>query len=209
MFINILFENPDKYFIWLVLVIFSICLHEYFHAQVALMQGDDTAARDGHLTLNPMKQMGPISLVLCAVIGIAFGSVPVNPSNFRKNYSRALVSFAGPFANLMLFVIFVILAALASHFNAPERSFYLLYMGATLNIVLFMFNMLPIPPLDGFEILSYFFPKIHDVKPEIINVIYVGLFFLVFACFQYLYILGSSIAYQCILLLCKILSRIL
>lgn len=79
LFITQLFEDPQRFFIWLLVVIFSICCHEFMHAWAALKQGDPTAADEGHLTLNPMKQMGPFSLVMLAVCGIAWGRVPVRP----------------------------------------------------------------------------------------------------------------------------------
>ncbi|MCK5845103.1 MAG: site-2 protease family protein, partial [Victivallales bacterium] len=87
----------------LLIIVFSICCHEYMHARTALWQGDDTAARTGHLTLNPLKQMGLISIFMLFMFGIAFGQVPVNPNKMRKPWGEALVSFAGPFANIALF----------------------------------------------------------------------------------------------------------
>ena len=75
-------------------VIPSICLHEYFHAQVAFWCGDDTAAHYGHLTLNPLRQMGWISLVMFFILGIAWGMVPVDRRRLSKGQA-ALVSFSG------------------------------------------------------------------------------------------------------------------
>jgi Zn-dependent protease len=138
------------------------------HAQVALWQGDSTAAEQGHLTLNPLKQMGVFSIIMLLVIGFAFGSVPVNPARMKHRYSEALVSFAGPFANLMLFFIFIVLSSFANiHSNAP--AFKMFFIGAELNFVLFCFNMVPIPPLDGFGIFSSFFPKMKNSNSEFLN----------------------------------------
>ena len=109
LFITQLFEDPQRFFIWLLVVIFSICCHEFMHAWAALKQGDPTAADEGHLTLNPMKQMGPFSLVMLAVCGIAWGRVPVRPWQMRHRHSDALVSLAGPATNFGLFLIFGIL----------------------------------------------------------------------------------------------------
>ena len=117
MFIKLLFSDPNTYLMWVTLVVFSICCHEYLHARVALWQGDSTAADQGHLTLNPMKQMGLFSIIMLLVIGISWGQVPVNPSRMKHKYSDALVSFAGPFMNLILFLIFAIAASVVATLN--------------------------------------------------------------------------------------------
>ena len=74
-FITSLFSDPEYFWCVTLAVIPSICLHEYFHAQVAFWCGDDTAAHYGHLTLNPLRQMGWISLVMFFILGIAWGMV--------------------------------------------------------------------------------------------------------------------------------------
>ena len=89
MFIARLIENPRVYAPLALIVIFSICAHELMHAWTALKQGDDTAARLGHLTLNPLKQMGVVSLVMFAFVGVAWGAVPVDPSRMRRRWSHA------------------------------------------------------------------------------------------------------------------------
>jgi Zn-dependent protease len=187
---------------WVTLVVFSICCHEYFHARVALWQGDSTAADQGHLTINPMKQMGLFAIIMLMVIGISWGQVPVNPSRMRHRYSNALVSFAGPFMNLALFLAFAIGASFVAMFNphvahssgGPEfGAMMLLSLGAALNIVLFIFNMLPIPILDGFNVFSYFFPGIHNVNPELKNGISIVLFIVVFIYFDIIWKLGFLI----------------
>jgi Zn-dependent protease len=202
MFIKLLLSDPNTYFMWVTLVVFSICCHEYFHARVALWQGDSTAADQGHLTLNPVKQMGLFSIVMLLLIGISWGQVPVNPSKMKHKYSDALVSFAGPFMNLMLFLIFAVGAAIVVRFSpqiaqnssGPEfGAMMLLSLGAALNIVLFIFNMLPIPILDGFNVFSFLFPGIHNVNPELKNGITVVLFILVFIYFDIIWRLGFII----------------
>jgi Zn-dependent protease len=171
LFISMLWEDPNSFFMWIFIVIFSICCHEYMHAQVALWQGDSTAADQGHLTLNPLRQMGLFSLILLAVLGLAWGQVPVNPARMRHKYSDALVSFAGPGTNLALFIIFTIIYALIVIVNKSSSSELIskevagtavgfLEMGATLNFVLFVLNMLPVPGFDGWHVLCSFFPKL-------------------------------------------------
>ncbi len=202
MFIKLLFSDPNTYLMWVTLVVFSICCHEYLHARVALWQGDSTAADQGHLTLNPMKQMGLFSIIMLMVIGISWGQVPVNPSRMKHKYSDALVSFAGPFMNFILFVIFAIAASVVATFNpnighntgsVGYGAIMLLSLGAALNIVLFIFNMLPIPILDGFNVFSFIFPGIHNVNAELKNGITVVLFILVFMYFEIIWTLGFFI----------------
>ena len=204
MFISELARNPDFYLTIMVLVVFSICCHEYAHAQMALWQGDHTAADAGHLTLNPLVQMGPVSLVICALIGIAWGRVPVNPANYRYRYSKALVAFAGPLMNLLLFVSFCLLAALFHRLAMPERLIAFFFFGAILNIVLFIFNMLPVPMLDGADVFYFLFPKINDLNQEVRNGIQAFLFIVVFLSFDTLYRIGAYFARLLIMLFEKI-----
>lgn len=160
LFITHLWRDPRLFFSVAVMVIFSICIHEFMHAWAALKAGDDTAARHGHLTLNPFKQMGIFSLVLFCFFGLAWGRVPVNPQNMRGKYAPALVSFAGPFSNIVLSQFFLILTYIC--FKAQwgnDFSLNMLLYGAQLNIVLFVLNMLPVPGFDGYAIISNMFPK--------------------------------------------------
>ena len=163
---------------WVILVMFSICFHEYAHAYIALKQGDSTAAEKGHLSLNPMIQMGTVSIVMLLIIGISWGAVPVNPSRMKHKYSHALVSFAGPAANLLLFLIFCLLTVLFQNTNVNTYK-DMFYLGAKLNMVLFLFNMLPVPILDGWTVFSYIFPKLREVGDEVKN----GMVFMVFVLF--------------------------
>ena len=103
LFIQVLFTNPTYFLMVCLIVVFSVCLHEYFHAQVAVLEGDFTLRN--HLTLNPLKQMGFMSLLMLALIGIAWGSVPVDRSLLRSRWSMLKISLAGPLANLLLFLI--------------------------------------------------------------------------------------------------------
>ena len=154
-----------------LIIVFSICFHEYMHARAALWRGDDTAARLGHLSLDPLKQMGVVSLVLLAVIGIAFGRVPVNPARLRGKYDEAIVSFAGPFANIILTLVFCVAFAVVWHFRLANGNFVfnVLYFGAVINAALFLLNMIPIPPLDGHGVAKTFFPALRNTSSEFLN----------------------------------------
>ena len=102
LFIQTLWTNPVYFFTVCLIVTFSVCLHEYFHAWMGVREGDYTL--QDHLTLNPVKQMGFMSLLMMAFFGIAWGGVPVNPTLLRGRWSMLKVSVAGPVANFVLFL---------------------------------------------------------------------------------------------------------
>lgn len=188
-FISELFRNPEYFWLVTLSVIPSICLHEYFHAQVALWCGDDTAARNGHLTLNPLRQMGWISLILFLVIGIAWGMVPVD----RRRLSRVqafLVSFAGPFMNLVLALLAwcacVFLPGLVEQNRVPLLLLHYAFCLGLFNLVLFVINILPIPRLDGWNILSLFF-RFRAMTSEWIKGTMLLLMLLLILSFPYVY----------------------
>ena len=159
LFLSYLWEDPRFFLSWVIIVTFSICLHELAHAYTALRCGDDTAAREGHLSLNPLVQMGVSSLIILALFGIAWGAVPVNVANLRKRTDGALVAAAGPAANLVLCLGFALAAAVAVRvlgINHPVNQFFM--FGSVANGVLCLFNMLPVPMFDGWAVFSLFVP---------------------------------------------------
>lgn len=193
-FIEKLFSEPQLFFAQLIVVVFSVCCHEYAHAKVALWQGDDTAASNGHLTLNPLKQMGIFSLLMFIIAGIAWGAVPVIPSRLRHRYSDALVSFAGPFINIAFFLLFTFGLVLMYKFGEGNPALILLFkLGAVINFVLFVINMLPIPGLDGWGVFSYFMPleKLIANSSEFIKGSMLFMFVMIFMFCQYIYIAGA------------------
>ena len=168
MFIQQLLNGNYVYFFGVVLsVMFSVCLHEYAHAFTALKLGDDTAARRGHLSLNPMIQMGPTSLILLCVLGLAWGAVPVNPAILRlKKFGEAKVAFAGPLVNLALCMISgFIFAGMYYLGSGADIVLTVLQIFCTLNGTLFILNMLPVPPLDGYTVLEEFVPQLRSISP--------------------------------------------
>jgi Zn-dependent protease len=174
-FIETLQSDPSYYFAWVAFAAFSICVHEYAHAYTAVRFGDDTPRE--HLTLNPLKQMGPISLLMLVLIGIAWGAVPVDPRGTGSNRKDAMISFAGPLANLILCAIFALLTVL-THFLGHESMSDMLYYGGYVNGALCVFNLLPLPPLDGFSILRSLVPKVRRYDLQARQVL--GIVFLVF-----------------------------
>ena len=159
MLIQMLSQHPIRYFQLIVVIILSICLHELAHGAAALSQGDDTPRQTGHMTLNPFVHMGWESIIFLCIGGIAWGAMPVNSAKFRsRQWGDILVSAAGPACNLILGVGFVGLLAIAIRVEFLSVEFFRL--GAQINFVLCLFNLLPIPPLDGFYVFSKFFPAL-------------------------------------------------
>ena len=185
LFINLLFTEPRLFFTQTFIVVFSICCHEFCHAWTALKFGDPTAADAGHLTLNPLRQMGWFSLFMLAVLGIAWGQVPVNPVRMRGRLAPAAVAAAGPLCNLALSVIFVVGAFFYRRLEiAQSFSFAMLVLGGVINLILFILNMLPLPGLDGWAILKTFFPRILTRDSELIRGVMFSLIILLFAFFS-------------------------
>ena len=174
-------------------VIFSICVHEFSHAYAALKQGDPTAADRGHLTLNPLKQMGWWSLIMFAMVGIAWGCVPVDPSRMRHKWSHAWVAAAGPLANLGLFLIFAVLGTLMIVFPQSDMRFAveILLRISAMNMVLFLLNLMPAPGLDGWTVLAYFVPRLNRTDSEWINGSSLVMLILIFAGIRYLCFAGD------------------
>ncbi|MFH7028054.1 MAG: site-2 protease family protein [Heteroscytonema crispum UTEX LB 1556] len=166
MFINTLVTNPVYFFRFVVIIIFSIVLHELAHGWAAMSQGDDTPEKTGHLTLNPVIHMGWESIIFLCLAGICWGQMPVNPSKFRSpKWGNILVSAAGPFSNLVLGILFSMLLKVYSNpIHSGFLSVNFLDMAAHINLTLFLFNLLPIPPLDGFHIYSEIFPELKQLE---------------------------------------------
>jgi len=146
-------------------LLFSIIIHEVAHGYVALRNGDPTARMLGRITLNPIPHIDPIGTILLPLLllasgaGILFGwarPVPVNPRNYRNyRWGELTVSAAGPLSNLALAVLFSFLLHLVP-FNLGLMKMAL--WGVQINIFLALFNLIPIPPLDGSHILGIFLP---------------------------------------------------
>lgn len=165
MFLNILIRNPGFFFAYIAIIIVSITVHELAHGFAAIYQGDDTPRVRGHITLNPVIHMGWHSIIFLCIAGIAWGQMPVNPSKFRSKYGDVIVSAAGPLSNLALAFFFVLFIKLSL---TPFASFFfsedLLYMAARINVTLFLFNLLPLPPLDGYSVFKEFFPELRQLE---------------------------------------------
>jgi len=176
-------EN-SRYILMLPVLLFSLSLHEMAHALAAKWAGDDTGVRMGRLTLNPIAHIDPVGTIFVPLIcliqamtgggGFFFGwakPVPVNPNRFKKLVWDVYVSGAGPCANFALAILFTIILKLTylTSFlwvsfmpaDAAEAIVILFAQFIGLNVLLGLFNLIPIPPLDGSHIFFHFFVRPH------------------------------------------------
>ncbi|MEK9182200.1 MAG: site-2 protease family protein [Patescibacteria group bacterium] len=151
----------------IIILIMSVVVHEVSHGYAALFFGDETARHQGRLTLNPLKHLdltGSVIVPLLLIIsgsGFVFGwakPVPINPYNFRnRKWAEVIVALAGPLSNISLAVIFGLLIRFGDYFGILSPSFlYIAGYVVLINLVLAIFNLIPIPPLDGSHLLFSF-----------------------------------------------------
>ncbi|MCZ2391398.1 MAG: site-2 protease family protein [Acidobacteria bacterium] len=206
--------------IFMVVLLLAISAHEAGHAWMSHKFGDDTAYMLGRVTLNPVKHTDPIGTILIPIIGFIFGAMggalgsipligwgkptPVNPRNWTNyNLANVMVSVAGVLANLILLIIGIVIAKIMiSQGFAPEDFFgsttnpLAIFVGdlMILNLSLFVFNLLPFPPLDGSAILATFLPD--SAQPILrlleqygylilLALIYIGVFRIILTPFYY------------------------
>lgn len=171
-----------------VLVLFA-CLpaHEFAHAYVADKLGDPTPRRDGRLTLNPFAHLDPLGSLCLIFVGFGWAKpVVINPFNLdRKKGSMALVAIAGPVANLIMMLIFSLIARLLMLVMVSQWVLfaYSVCMGISyINLCLAVFNLIPVPPLDGSKILYHFLPPRISFKVQqneyIISLVFMALLIL-------------------------------
>ena len=156
------------------IIILILSVHEYAHGFVASNLGDTTAESLGRLTLNPLKHIDPIGFLMFLLVGVGYAKpVPINSRYFKKpRRDMALVGAAGPIANFALALLFMIFIKLFAVFtpmipaSAPEwlptalgYLYTILYLGVFYNLAFMIFNLLPVPPLDGSRILYAFLPS--------------------------------------------------
>ena len=159
--------------VWVIPVLFAITLHEAAHGWTALRLGDDTAARLGRVTINPLKHVHPVGTVLLPGALIALGApfvfgfakpVPVNPARLRNpRRDMVLVALAGPGMNIVLACLSAVLLHVAPAFPTTLAEWWraTFTLGIVINLVLAIFNMLPVPPLDGGRVVHGLLPPSH------------------------------------------------
>lgn len=161
MLIDSLTESPTIFVAIFLSIIYALTIHEYAHALAASALGDQTAKDRGRLTLNPLAHMEIFGTIMLLVAGFGWGKpVPVNPYNLKyKRWGEAFVSLAGPISNFLSVILFVLLFRLvAPYFEMTNMLMIFLSFLITVNAILGIFNLLPIPPLDGSKVLFAILP---------------------------------------------------
>lgn len=149
---------------FMLAAIIAFAYHEFAHAIVADRLGDPTPRSAGRITLNPLPHLDAFGLVMLAIAGFGWATTPVNPSMLRGNrrQAMALVAVAGPLMNLALAVLFGFLYRALGFFAVDGTVIDLIagffQLSVNLNLLLFAFNLIPLPPLDGFTILMGVLP---------------------------------------------------
>ena len=163
--IQLLFQQQYALFILIMIaLIISLTFHEYGHAIVAKLYGDDTAQKAGRLTLNPVAHIDLGGLMMVVLVGFGYAKpVPTNPANFSSRWATLWVSAAGPGMNLLVAIFTInfyilVLQAGWSLFEGQGPQFFFIFL-AKINLLLMLFNLIPIGPLDGHYILPYFLPR--------------------------------------------------
>ncbi|NOZ07310.1 MAG: site-2 protease family protein [FCB group bacterium] len=157
-----LFRLPAEVLVLLIpTLLFALCFHEFSHAWMAYRQGDDTAARLGRLTLNPMAHLDPLGAMMILFVGFGWAKpVPVNPRNMRHPRADMMkVAFAGPASNLLLALVGGIVIRFLGYHSYAQLVLsgsvgQLLAYFVQINIMLAVFNLIPVAPLDGSQIFS-------------------------------------------------------
>lgn len=172
-----------SYLYFILAVVFALTIHEAGHAWVALKLGDPTAKRLGRVTLNPIKHLDLLGSILFLAIGIGWGKpVPVNPNNFQNpQRDNALVAFAGPLTNLLTAIILAIpFKYLAGNTGLIGELHQFIFVLFEISLLLFVLNLLPIPPLDGSKIFGILIPKRFYNRYQYFmeaNLVYILIFF--------------------------------
>ncbi len=157
-----MFDLPSLHDIALMLpaIVLGLTFHEYAHGLAAHWLGDDTARLQGRLTINPAAHVDPVGLILLFLAGFGWAKpVPVNPLSFKGDMRRGmlLVSLAGPAMNILIAVAAVVVYRALAGLQLPYFTMIMVYI-IQINVVLAIFNLLPIPPLDGSKILAGLLP---------------------------------------------------
>jgi Zn-dependent protease len=182
--VSLLLNNPILFISIILIVIISICIHKLAHGLAAIEQGDDTPIKTGHITWNPVVHMGWESLIFLCVTGIAWGTIPITPAKFNSaKWGKAYVALAGPTSNLSLSLLAIVLLRWTTPSNAelwdslPLVSTILLLI-ALINLKLFLFNLIPVPPLDGYQVFSGLIPELQVLEKNALGLALLMILFL-------------------------------
>ncbi|RQD76576.1 MAG: site-2 protease family protein [Candidatus Syntrophonatronum acetioxidans] len=196
-----------NYLIRIPALLIALTFHEFAHGYAANQLGDPTARFQGRLTLNPLVHLDPIGLLMLWFAGFGWAKpVPVNPLNFRgdKKQGMVLVAAAGPGINLVLAFVALILQGFIFVFFYNDVLLSLVGTLVTYNILLAIFNLIPIPPLDGSKILAgllpfrydYYFRQLEQYGPFLlILLVFTGAFgLIIWPLASYIYFFMATIA---------------
>lgn len=168
--LSYLFSEPTLFALWVLAVVYAITVHEFSHVLAAYTLGDDTGKEMGRLTLNPLAHVDWLGFLMLVVVGFGWGNpAPYNPYQLRvRRWGPTLVSLAGPLSNVTSLVVFSVLFKFLRNGSVlgPENLLmqFLIFL-VVVNFSLFVFNLLPIPPLDGSQLLFALLPdRFADLK---------------------------------------------
>lgn len=167
------------FIILLVTIILSLAFHEYGHAWSAKKFGDTTAEKLGRLTLNPIAHIDPMGLLMIVLVGFGWAKpVPTDPRNFNSFWATFFIALAGPMANLILAFLavnlFGLFVVLDIQFLLNETVLTVVWWFSFINLLLMLFNLIPLGPLDGHYILPYFLPRSISMQYRKLNAQYGG-----------------------------------
>lgn len=156
--INFLADRPILFLVWVFVILISLSIHEFSHAAFGAALGDGTARQSGRLTLNPLAHIDFLGFAMLLFIGFGWGKpVPMNPHNLKyPRWGPTFVALAGPFANLIAVLASgIILKVVLSAGHLPLDNLLVQFLGllVLVNLILMLFNLIPIPPLDGSKVL--------------------------------------------------------
>lgn len=159
-------DNPALIIPWLFALLIAITIHEVSHGYTAYKLGDDTASSMGRLTLNPLAHLDLLGSSLLLLVGFGWAKpVPINLLKVRKgNMGKFLVSVAGIVSNILMAVFAILAIKVALMFGMTEMNFLIKFLAFLIyiNLALFIFNLLPIAPLDGYRMFESFAPKVFE-----------------------------------------------
>ena len=171
MFLSFFQQDPSAAVAFLLGLVIGITVHEASHAASAYLLGDDTAYRDGRVTLNPISHLDLLGSMMLLLAGFGWGRpTPVVPSKLRGGvFGPVAVALAGPVSNLLIVAVCAALYLLPPFREQGGYLFILVVMVAFTNALLFVFNLIPIPPLDGSKVIFPFLPRALDGFVDFMN----------------------------------------
>lgn len=186
--LDLLFQSPLSFLIFAIILLIVVTVHEFSHAFIADRLGDPTPGLMGRLTLNPLAHLDPVGTILFILAGFGWGKpVPFDPFNLKHpKKDSALVSFAGPASNLIIAILAAIFLNFFVYSPFISISFFVADIFVTfirLNLLLAIFNLVPVHPLDGFRVVAGLLPQkyYHDW----LDLEKYGMIFLIFLIFPF------------------------